>query len=340
MLEKIIIDICHQMSEFLSKDQSDKLKNILFINFRGKAIAEDKCEIIPAETDDDIRLLQLFKASKIISGRAEGTLKQYIDELRYCRNTIGKKFADITTMDLRWYLGMLQEQRGNKMATINNKMKYLNSFYSFLLNEGLISSNPVSRIEPPKIPKVVRKPFTVEDMEAIRKSCEHIRDRALIEFLYATGLRVSEAASLNIGDIDMAKKEFTVVGKGNKERTVYFSSMACFHLKDYLKWREEAEKDTIDNLKDKPLFVGIRAPHERMEKPGIEAICKKLGKLAGVDNVHPHRFRRTFATNMVSRGMKLEELMKLMGHAKMDTTLIYCSVAQESIKNSYAKCCA
>lgn len=340
MLEKILLEICQEMSEVLDRDQLGKLKNVLFISFCGKRIEEEKYEVIPSETDNDMRLLQLFRASKMVSGRSPETLKQYIEELRYCRNSIGKSFRDITTMDLRWYFGMLQEQRKNQMSTIQNKIRYLNSFYSFLTSEGLIANNPVSRIETPKINQTIKKPFSTEDMEAIRKSCENVRDRALIEFLYATGLRVSEVASLNVGDIDLINKEFSVIGKGNKERTVYFSATACFYLKDYLRWRQEIEGVNIENIGSEPLFVGIKGKHERILKPGIEALCRRIGKKAGVENVHPHRFRRTFATNMMNRGMRLEELMKLMGHTKMDTTLIYCSVGQDNIRNSYSKCCA
>ncbi len=340
MLEKILLEVCQIMSEVLDSGQIEKLKNVLFITFRDKVIVEEKCEIIPIESDEDIRLMQLFKASKIIAGRADGTLEQYIGELRYCRTSIGKPFKDITTMDLRWYLGMLQEQRGNKMSTIQNKIHYLNSFYSFLLNEGVISSNPVSRIETPKVEQTIRKAFSAEDMEAIRQCCTHVRDRALIEFLHSTGLRVSELSSLNIGDIDMVKKQFLVTGKGNKERIVYFSDVAAFHLKDYLKWRVTIENSTLEEIKHKPLFICTKKPFNRIQKPGIELLCRKIGEKAGIENVHPHRFRRTFATNMMNRGMKIEELMKLMGHTKMDTTLIYCNVGQENIRSSYYKCVA
>lgn len=334
MLEKILMELCNMMADTLDGNQLIKLKNALFISFQGKTIVEEKCEIIPAEADEDVRLLQLFRASKAVAGRTEGTLKQYIRELRYCRNTIGKSFKEITTMDLRWYLGMMQEHRKNKTTTIQNKIHYLNSFYSFLLNEGIITSNPVSRVEMPKLEQTIKKAFSTEEMESIRKNCENVRDRALVEFLYSTGLRVSELTSLNVKDIDMSKQEFVVVGKGNKERTVYFSSVAKFYLKDYLKSREGLQGD----LSEKPLFVCHKSPHSRISKAGVEYLCRKIGKASGIKNVHPHRFRRTFATNMAARGMKMEELMKLMGHSKMDTTLIYCNVWQENIRNAYYKC--
>lgn len=340
MLDKILIDVCNQMADVLDKEQLESLKNVLYISFHGKTIVEEKCEIIPVETNEDLKLIKLFVASKRVSGRAETTLKQYVDEIRYCRNFIGKSFKDITTMDLRWYLGEMKEIRKNKTSTIKNKIKYLNSFYTFLVNEQLISYNPVSKIESPKIENVILKAFSVFDMEAIRSECKNVRDRMIVEFLYATGLRVSELISLNIGDIDIAKKEFTVVGKGSKERVVYFSETALFHLRSYFSWREKIEGMTIGEMANRPLIVSTKKPYDRMGKEGIESLCRKIGERAGVENVHPHRFRRTFATDMAARGMKIEELAKLMGHSKIDTTLIYCNIRQDNVKNSYYKYCA
>lgn len=267
MLERILMEVCQIMGECLDRNQMEKLKNTLFISFRGKVVSEEKFEISLSETDEDINLIKIFRASKIVSGRSEDTLKQYLAELRCCRATIGKKFRDITTMDLRWYFGMLQEKRGNKMITIQNKIHYINSFYSFLLNEGIISKNPVSRIEAPKIGREIKKPFSPEEMEAIRKSCTHVRDRALVEFLYSTGLRVSELVSLNIGDVDMVNREFVVNGKGNKERTAYFSPAACFYLKDYLDWREEKEKISEKERENVPLFPTSKNHMKEYQKP-------------------------------------------------------------------------
>lgn len=331
MLEKILLEICQEMSEFIDQEQIEKLKNILFIAFHDKTIMDDKKEIIPAEPDEDMRLIQIFVASKMVAGRGKRSLEQYVREIKVCKDTIGKSLKEINTMDLRWYLGLMQERRKNKPTTLQNKIRYLNSFYTFLVKEGILSVNPVSRIETPKRPQTIKKPFSAEDMEAMRKCCTHPRDRALIEFLYSTGLRVSELTSLNVSDIDFSRQEFNVIGKGSKERIVYFSAAAGFHLKNYLYWKEENIKIT-----DEALFVGAHG--KRMKKGSIEVFCRNLGKRAGVENVHPHRFRRTFATNMAARGMKLEELMKLMGHSKMDTTLIYCTIGQENVKSAYKKC--
>lgn len=340
MLERLLTEICQKMSDVLDREQMEKLKNILFISFHDKKIVEDKAEVALSSEDRDEQMLRMFVASKKVSGRKDETLKQYVSEARSCRALVGKSFADMTTMDIRWYLGMAKEKRGNKMSTVRNKIRYLNSFFSFLVSEDVILKNPVARIEMPKVEQIVLKPFSQEEMEALLQECDHVRDRAMIEFMYATGIRVSELISLNVGDIDFYQKEFVVFGKGSKERIVYFTDRARFHMREYLKWRSENEWKSISQMeRDQcPLFASKREPYGRISRAGVEAFCRKLGKKAGVANTHPHRFRRTFASNMAARGMKLEELMKLMGHTKMDTTLIYCNVVQGNIKSSYQKC--
>lgn len=338
MLEKILMDVCAQMSAAINKDQMDTLRNVLFVNFKGKKIVQEKNEIIVSTQDTDEEKIKLFAASKSIGGRKKSTIRQYVNEIRACHALINKQFEDITTMDLRWYFGIMQQQRKNKISTIKTKMRYLNSFFTFLVKEEMLIKNPLSKIEPPKTDCVVRKAFSAEEMEAIRKACPLVRDRALIEFLYATGLRVSEAVSLKVGDIDMYRKEFTVVGKGNKERVVYISESAYYHLREYFQWREGLEGISRSELAERPLFIMLKSPHKGISKKGIEYLCQKIGERARLVNVHPHRFRRTFATNMLRHGMKLEELARLMGHSKLDTTMLYCNIDQDNVKNSYRKC--
>lgn len=338
MLEKILLGICHQMSEFLSQEQLEKLRNILFINFDGKKIEDETYEIIPAEADRDEEMIKIFAASKKISGRSDSTIRQYVAEIESFREFVKKSFTDITTMDVRRYLGVAKEYRGNKMSTIQNKISYLNSFFSFLHAEGMINRNPMARLEVPKIEKIYEKPFSASDLAAIRKRCGNVRDIALIEFLYATGLRVSELCSLKVGDIDFSKSEFSVIGKGKKQRTVYISEHAAYYLNDYLQWRCDREGIGAQELKERPLFATLNGPYRKLSKRSVETLCRRIGDSAGVPNTHPHRFRRTFATDMLKRGMKIEELAKLMGHSKIDTTMVYCTVMQENVRNSYCKC--
>lgn len=241
MLEKIITNVLQAMSHSLEKEQLEQLQNVLYINFHGKKIVEDKCEIIPLGADSDVRKMQLFRASKLVSGRQESTLKQYLREIMTCRNTINKSFEDITTMDLRWYFGVLRERDKISMRTLQGRRRYLNSFWTFLEQEGLVKSNPVERIEAFKLENKLKKAFSGKEMTDLRAACKDVRETAIVEFLYATGLRVSELCSLNVKDIDMQKQEFRVIGKGRKERIVYIHDNALRWLEKYYLWRMEKE---------------------------------------------------------------------------------------------------
>jgi site-specific recombinase XerD len=212
----------------------------------------------------------------------------------------------------------------------------LNSFFGYLCNEGKIVGNPISRIESIKVPYRKKYAYSSEDLEAMRSKCGHLRDRALLEFLLATGLRVSEVSSLTVSQVDFVKQNFNVVGKGNKERKAYISDVAMYHLQKYLQWRMQHEEITWEELLLKPLFAKINAPYTVLENNGIRTVLKKIGMAANVDHVHPHRFRRTFASEASHRQIPLEDLKELMGHTKMDTTLLYIDNDRD-IEASYRK---
>lgn len=337
MLEKILMDVCQQMSEYLGDEQLKRLQDILFINFHGKEIKEEKYELQETGTDSDTYKMKMFVASKKVSGRQNSTLAQYISQIQKCRNVINKNFEDITTMDLRWYFGMLRERNKNSMVTLQGKIRCLNSFWTFLKREGMVAENPIERIESLRIESTLKKAFSGKELEALMLACKNERDRALLEFLYATGVRVSELCSLKVGDIDLYKQEFKVMGKGRKERYGYLNDKASFHLFRYLQWRCKKEKLTIQELSQRPLFATIKKPYKGLTIAGVQYIVKQLGNQAGVGNAHPHRFRRTFATDMLNRGARIEEVMVLMGHTKIETTLIYCNIKQDNVRECYRK---
>ena len=214
---------------------------------------------------------------------------------------------------------------------MQTRLHYLSSFWDFLVTEELVRSNPVKKVGMLKLEKTIKKPFSAEEMEAIRTGCTNLRDRALVEFLYSTGVRVSELVALNVGDIEMGKQELIVYGKGSKERKTYLTDSAKFYLKRYLRTRQQ------DGLPGQPLFVTLDAPHNRLTVAGIQYMLRQLGKRASVKNVHPHRFRRTIATDLLARGMKIEEVKEFLGHEKLDTTMIYCTVKDENVQSSHRK---
>lgn len=195
-------------------------------------------------------------------------------------------------------------------------------------DEGLINQNPMKRIERIKSEKVIKKPFSDEEMEKLRMNCNKERDLAIIEFLYSSGVRVSEAVKLNRDQINFQSQDCIVFGKGAKERIVYLNSKACIHLKMYLETR-------TDN--NPALFVGVKKPYNRLQKEAIEAIVRNLGRNAGIEHTHPHRFRMTLATNAINRGMPIQEVKEMLGHEKIDTTMIYCMVSQDNVRLSHGK---
>lgn len=337
MVEEIIQTIKRAMMPDLSPAQMEKLENVLCITLHGKKITEERNELTSTGEDGDVAKINMFLGSKKTTGRADGTLQQYSREIYSMLDFLGKRLEDITAMDLRYYYAVMRERRGIQMSTMQTRIHYLSSFWDFLTLERLVPDNPVRRIGGLKVETTVKKPFAQEELEALRLHCDRSRDRALVEFLLATGLRVSELCKLDVGDIDFYRMEFYVRGKGGKERLCLLDDIAKFHLKRYLRDRMRRERMSEDDLRRQPLFVATKAPHTRMTIAGVQYLLKELGRKAAVENVHPHRFRRTFACDMIGRGMPVEQLMVLMGHSKIETTMIYVTVKTSSVREAYRR---
>lgn len=331
MLERILQKVIDEMTPYMSPDQQEHLSNVLHVNFHGYEIQEQCTELTATGQDGDELKIRMFLASKKAVNRQDGTLRQYTREIRNMLDFLGKRLEDITGMDLRYYYGVMRERRGIKMSTMQTRLHYLSSFWDFLITEELVRNNPVKKVGILKVEKTIKKPFSAEELEALRVNCCNLRDRALVEFLYSTGVRVSELEALNVNDIEMNRQELIVYGKGSKERRTYLTDSARFYLRRYL----AARRQTADP--DQPLFVTLDRPYNRLTVAGIQYMLRQLGSRADVKGVHPHRFRRTIATDLLARGMKIEEVKEFLGHEKLDTTMIYCTVAQESVKSSHRK---
>lgn len=329
MIERILENVVNAMVPHLTPEQLETLNNVLYINFHGMEVQEKKTELVPSGIDGDEAKIRMFVASKKAVNRQTNTLKQYTREIRNMLAFLGKPLEDITGMDLRYYYGIMREQRGIKMSTMQTRLHYLSSFWDFLTSEELVHNNPVKKVGLLKLEKTIKKPFGAEEMEALRTGCNTLRDRALVEFLYSTGVRVSELVSLNVSDIEMGKQELIVYGKGCKERKTYLTDSAKFYLKRYLDERKARNPE--------PLFTTLDYPHNRLTVPGVQHMLRQLGQRSGVGNVHPHRFRRTIATDLLNRGMPIEQVKEFLGHEKLDTTMIYCTVKTESVQASHRK---
>ena len=286
----------------------------LFMKYR---VEEQSTEIIVLD-DTNEKLLQRYIATLKLEGKSDETLAQYYRSVRNFMESIQKNVADITTNDIRYYLVQYQN-RGVKKSTLDNERRNLSAYFSWLTAEEYIIKNPMLRIKKIKQDKLQKKAFSESDIERLRENA-NVKERALIEFLLSTGCRVSEVVNLDLQDIDFAKGECTVFGKGRKERTVYLSERCKYYFGEYLSSRKES------------LVAFANRSGNRWSKQSIEKCLRKLGKKAGVATVHPHRFRRTFATNALNRGMKLQNVQKILGHTSMDTTLIYCVVDEDNVK--------
>lgn len=332
MVEKIIEKVVTEMAPHLDQSQLEHLSNVLYVNFHGLEVQEQCTEVVPAGVEGDEAKIRMFVASKKAVNRQTNTLKQYTREIYNMLAFLGKRIEDITGMDLRYYYGVMREQRGIKMSTMQTRLHYLSSFWDFLTTEELVHGNPVKKVGLLKLEKTIKKPYSAADMEALRTSCSTLRDRALVEFLYSTGVRVSELVALNVGDIEMGRQELIVYGKGSKERKTYLTDSAKFYLRRYLQTRSAEE-----GINDRPLFVTLDKPHDRLTVAGVQYMLRQLGCRAGVENVHPHRFRRTIATDLLNRGMPIEQVKEFLGHEKLDTTMIYCTVKEDSVRASHKK---
>lgn len=316
MTEEQVVFIKQKMISVLDNAQMELLSKTL-----------EMC-LVNITSDDDRDYANDFIAAKRIEGRSERTLEYYKSVIEKMVSTIGKNVKYITTDDLRKFLSNYQEQKGSSKVTIDNMRRIMSSFFGWLEDEELIIKSPVRRIHKVKSCKVIKETYTDEELEKMRDSCKEIRDAALIDLLASTGMRVGELVQLNIEDINFEERECLVLGKGDKERIVYFDARSKLHLKQYIESRND------DNA---ALFVSLNAPYKRLRIGGVENRLRKIGKELEIDNVHPHRFRRTLATVAIDKGMPIEQLQQLLGHQRIDTTLQYAMVKQSNVKIAHRK---
>ena len=327
MKNELIFNVISQMSDILNSEQLARLKTVLHMCLKNYTVVKDNLSLSTCN-DDNFRYLRQFLLSKGASGLSQKTLDNYSLTIRMFLSTVNKPIGKYHDDDFICYLEMYRRVRKVSFSRIKNMQSALNSFWSWLFKKQIVNSNPVAALDSIKLPKKIKQPLSDEDREILKLHCNRLRDLALMEFLYSTGVRVSELTSLNISDISFSSKDCIVYGKGGKDREVYINAPTCIYLKQYLDSR------TDDNP---ALFVSSRSPHSRLSKNAIEAILRSLGNRCGISNVHPHRFRRTMATNALNRGMPIEQVSRLLGHSKLDTTQIYCTVSQENVRLSHKK---
>lgn len=322
---EIVNTVMLKMQEIIDSRALEILQNALLTGLNQYEITERSTEIVVRDGTAE-GLLRKYLATKRIEGKSEKTIKRYADLLSTFISRLDRRLHEITAFDIRLYLSMYKEQRKVKNRTLDNMRKVLSSFFSWLHDEEFLPRNPCRAVKSIKYDKVLRLPFSGEELEKLKSACTNTRDIALIHFLHATGCRVSEVVSVDISDVDFQNRELVVYGKGGKERTVYLTQVASMYLEEYLKKRKDGSK---------ALFTGKGS--NRIQKNGIEAAVKRIGERAGVDNVHPHRFRRTLATELISRGAAIQDVQMILGHEDIRTTQVYVYVDKRNVKNTYDK---
>ncbi|MBS6504648.1 MAG: tyrosine-type recombinase/integrase [Clostridium sp.] len=314
-MQQLINDILHDMSEVLSAKELYALQIVL-----QKKLNTQNNQTYPYT---NIEYMDMFISAKRIEGCSERTLAYYKATIEHMLSVIVTPLRRVQTDDLRAYLAEYQLRNNCSKTTIDNIRRNLSSFFSWLEAEDYIIKSPIRRIHKIRTGSKVKETLSEECIEKLRDSCLHIRDLAMIDLLYSTGIRVGELVNLNIGDINFEERECIVYGKGNKQRKVYFDAKSKVHLKQYLEQR-------IDY--NEALFVTLDSPFERLKISGVEIRLRKLGRLASLDQrVHPHKFRRSMATRAIDKGMPIEQVQKLLGHQQIDTTMHYAMVNQKFI---------
>lgn len=273
-------------------------------------------------------LLQLFITAKQVEGCSSKTIRYYQRTIENLFNAIKESVTQLTTDDLRSYLANYQSEKDCSKANLDNIRRILSSFFAWLEQEEYIIKNPIRRIKKIKTEQNVKETYTDEHLEIMRDNCENLRDLAIIDLLASTGMRVGELVQLNRSDIDFENRECVVFGKGKKERPVYFDARTKIHLRNYLNDRKDSHP---------ALFVTLVGKAQRLGIAGVEIRLRKLGDKLGIQKVHPHKFRRTLATKAIDKGMPIEQVQKLLGHSKIDTTLAYAMVNQNNVKHSHQK---
>jgi site-specific recombinase xerD len=324
MKQNLITDIVQGMLPYLSNAQTEKLHEVLqHTLFNYDVTLAEKSKEISGEN-----LVESFLSAKKIEGCSEKTLKYYYATIQSMLDEIKKDVKHIVTDDIRCYLTEYQANKKSSKTTIDNIRRILSSFFSWLEDEDYILKSPVRRIHKVKTGTNIKETYSDEALEIMRDNCAELRDLAIIDMLASTGMRVGEMVLLNREDVDFNERECVVFGKGNKERVVYFDARTKIHLQNYLSKRK-------DN--NPALFVSLKAPYDRLKIGGVEVRLRNFGKQLGLNKVHPHKFRRTLATMAIDKGMPIEQLQKLLGHSKIDTTLQYAMVKQSNVKIAHRK---
>lgn len=319
-MKEIVFEVLNDMAEDLSVLQLKKLQEVLLKRFEEVEHT--------SESAKNEEYLNMFIHAKKIEGCSDRTIAYYRSTIETMFGSVTTPVRKITTEDIRKYLSDYQKKNNCGKTTLDNIRRNISSFFSWLEEEDHILKSPIRRIHKIKTKTSVKEVISDEDIEKLRDSCDVPRDKAIIDLLYSTGMRVGELVRLNISDINFEERECIVYGKGDKERRVYFDAKAKLHLQNYINSRNDTNP---------ALFVTLDSPFDRLKISGVEIRLRELGRRINVSRIHPHKFRRTMATRAIDKGMPIEQVQKVLGHSQIDTTMQYAVVNQNNVKNSHRR---
>ena len=330
--EQLINNIVLKLTDYVNREDLFHVKNIIasevheFIESQ-----EDNTDIVVYDRSNEF-LMRQFLATKSLEGRTEKTLNRYkffiIKLMDFYPN---KSFEKMTTNDLRYFLSVYKERGNNSDTSMDGIRRIYCSFFNWLSDEEYIAKSPAKKLSMIKHDTKKESPYTEGEIESMMINADNIRDKAIIEFLYSTACRVSELCAVNLSDIDYNKKTVLLHGKGKKDRIVPLTDKAIFYITKYMEYR------ISNNIQSEALFVS-RNPYERIKSDNVRRIIKTLGDKAHVEHAHPHRFRVTRITVLLKRGMKLEEVQVIAGHADINTTVNYNRSDMSFIEAEFRRC--
>lgn len=321
---KLVGKIALEFVEFHDLQKQIALRKVIDEILYPYEICTKETSLVASDIDEK---MNIFFASKKLEGMSNKTIKNYNYILTRFASYLRKPLTTITSMDMRMYLAYTG--KGLKPGSVNATIYCFKSFFSWLVDNEYLIKNPMNKLKATKIPKRLRHALSEEEVENLRQACITDREKALIEFLVTTGCRLSEVMGVDISDLNMYEMSLNVIGKGNKERKVYFSTKAKILLKKYIEERKGSSP---------ALFVSDRAPYSRIGGRAIEKAVGKIAERAGIDKaVYPHIFRHSFATHSLAKGMSITTIQHLMGHESSSTTMIYAELSEENVKHEYQR---
>jgi len=341
-------ELINIVSHYTNPSDLDNIRMLFDVALSKYQISKKSTDIVPYSGDVNEQILKKFIYAKVAQGLSPNTIKYYGETVKKVLQVIGKSYNEVTSDDIRLYIAIRVQRDKITKTTADNERRCLSAFYSWLQKEEILLRNPMRNVERIKRTKEKKKAFTVMELEKIRAACQNTRERAVVEVLSSTWCRVSELVGIRISDIHDGK--CVVHGKGDKIRDVYLNARAQLAVQAYLNERSDsnpylfpgAEPDYMlkrgkgkcaDWYKN-PKYV---SPEKPLDKGSIESMIRRLGRVAGVEKAHPHRFRRTGATMALRAGMPLVQVSKLLGHESIETTQIYLDISEKELEEAHEK---